>query len=321
VDDLIIVHQDIDKINKIKEALNSKFNMKDLGEIQTLLGMEVHRLENGSIFINQPSYIRKLLKRHGMENCKAIDTPMALKIVPSEDDFDIQEYQSLMGELMWPSLGTRPDIAFSVGYLARWNSKPTSAHHIGQKRLLRYLKGTINHGILFKSSTSSKLEGFTDADWAGDTTDRKSTSGNVFTLYEGAIVWAATKQKTVANSSVESEYVALAFAVKEALWLLTWIREMGFNIPSITVQMDSNGALDLAKNAQFSQRTKHIDIKHHFIRDHMEKGDIELLYLPTDKNTADILTKPLERVKFERLRAQLGVQEMKEGAGHMIRQD
>jgi hypothetical protein len=248
-----------------------------------------------------------------MEGCKTISTPMALKIVPSDDDFDIKLYQSLMGELMWPSLGTRPDIAFTAGYLARWNAKPTSAHFTAQKRLLRYLKGTIDHGILFKSSTSSKLEGFSDADWAGDTTDRKSTSGNVYTLYGGAVVWAATKQKTVANSSVESEYVALASAVKEGLWLLTWMREMGFNIPNIAIQMDSNGALNLAKNAQFSQRTKHIDIKHHFIRDHLEKGDIELEYLPTERNTADILTKPLERVKFERLRAQLGIQELKKG--------
>src|ERR1700709_420679 len=221
------------KINTLKEALNSKFNMKDLGAIKTLLGMEIHCLKDGSIFINQPNYIRKLLKRHKMEGCKTISTPMALKIVPSDDDFDIKLYQSLMGELMWPSLGTRPDIAFTAGYLARWNAKPTSAHFTAQKRLLRYLKGTIDHGILFKSSTSSKLEGFSDADWAGDTTDRKSTSGNVYTLYGGAIVWAATKQKTVANSSVESEYVALASAVKEGLWLLAWIREMGFNIPNI----------------------------------------------------------------------------------------
>jgi hypothetical protein len=119
VDDLIIVHKDIARINSLKEALNSKFNMKDLGRIRNLLGMEVHCLENGSIFINQPTYIRKLLKRHGMENCKTISTPMALKIIPSEDDFDAKRYQSLMGELIWPSLGTRPDIAFPVGYLAR----------------------------------------------------------------------------------------------------------------------------------------------------------------------------------------------------------
>src|SRR5713226_5042417 len=177
---------------------------------------------------------------------------------------------------MWPSLGTRPDISYTVGYLARWNSKPTTAHNVAQKRVLQYLKRTKHHGILYKANSDSKLEGFSDADWAGDITDRKSTSGNCFTLYGGAVVWAAAKQKTVANSSVEAEYVAVALAVKEALWLTTWIKEIGFDFTNITIQMDSNGALDLARNAQFSQRTKHIDIRHHFIRDHLEKGDISL---------------------------------------------
>ncbi|MGD0511293.1 MAG: reverse transcriptase domain-containing protein, partial [Candidatus Micrarchaeaceae archaeon] len=178
VDDLIIVHKDMAKINKIKEALNAKFNMKDLGEVKNLLGIEVHRLPDGSVFINQPRYVEKLLKRYGMENCKPADTPMALKITPSDDEYDMGIYQSLTGGLMWPSLCTRPDIAFAVGYLARWNSKPTRAHHVAQKRVLRYLKGTIGHGILFKANTDQKLEGFSDADWAGDIEDRKSISGN-----------------------------------------------------------------------------------------------------------------------------------------------
>jgi len=269
--------------------------------------MEVHRLKDGSIFVNQPRYIEKLLKRYGMENCKAVDTPMAPRIVPSDEEFDVEIYQRLTGGLMWPSLGTRPDIAFPVGYLARWNSKPTTAHNVAQRRVLRYLKGTKYHGILFKAHSESKIEAFSDADWAGDTVDRKSTSGNCFTLFGGAIVWSATKQKTVATSSVEAEYIAVALTVKEALWVLTWLKQVGFDLSTITIQMDSNGALNLAKNAQFSQLTKHIDIRHHFIRDHMEKGEISLQYLPTDAMTADILTKPLEKVKFARFREQMGV--------------
>lgn len=307
VDDLIIVHKDLKKIDKVKEALNSRFNMKDLGEVKNLLGMEVHHLKDGSIFINQPRYIDRLLKRFGMENCKAIDTPMAPRIVSSDEEFDVEVYQRITGGLMWPSLGTRPDIAFAVGYLARWNSKPTTAHNVAQRRVLRYLKGTKHHGILFKAHSKSKLEAFSDADWAGDIVDRKSTSGNCFTLFEGVVVWAAVKQQTIATSSVEAEYIAVALSVKEALWLLTWLKEVGFDLSTIAIQMDSNGALDLAKNAQFSQRTKHIDIRHHFIRDHIEKGDISLKYLPTDAMTADILTKPLEKVKFARFREQMGV--------------
>jgi hypothetical protein len=217
VDDLIIVHKDMERIDKIKEALNTKFNMKDMGDVQKLLGMEVHRLADGSIFINQPRYIEKLLKRFGMEGCKPADTPMSLKIAGSDKDFDQVIYQSLTGGLTWPSLCTRPDISFAVGYLARWNSRPTEAHHTAQKRVLRYLKGTKYHGILFRAYPETRLVGFSDADWAGDTADRKSTSGNCFTLYDGAIVWAAVKQKTVATSTVEAEYVAVALTVKEAL--------------------------------------------------------------------------------------------------------
>ena len=123
-------------------------------------------------------------------------------------------------------------------------------------------------------------------------------------------MWAAVKQQTVATSSVEAEYIAVALSVKEALWLLTWLKEVGFDLSTITIQIDSNGALDLAKNAQFSQQTKYIDICHHFIHDHMEKGDVSLKYLPTDAMTADTLTKPLERVKFVRFNEQMGVVDM-----------
>jgi hypothetical protein len=211
---------------------------------------------------------------------------------------------------------TCPDIAYSVAFLARWNHKPSLAHHQAQKRLLRYLKGTISHGILFKANCDSKLVGYTDADWAGDKTDRKSTSGNIFTLFEGPIAWSSVKQKTVASSSVESEYIALALSVKEALWILTWLKEIGIDITTIPINIDSTGALNLAKNAQFSQRTKHIDIKHHFIRDHLERKEITLNHLGTEDMIADILTKALERMKFEKFRRQIGVVDIQEIRGH-----
>lgn len=312
VDDLILVHKDIGKIEKIKDALKGKFNMKDLGEVKNLLGMEVERTQDGSIFIHQSRYILKLLKRFGMEGCKPIDTPMAPRLEASEEEFDQDLYSKMEGGIMWPSLITRPDIAFVAAYLARWNSNPTTAHFVAQKRVLRYLRGTVDYGILYKSGNSQGLKVYSDADWAGDIIDRKSTSGNIFTYQGGAITWASSKQKTVANSSVESEYIAIALTAKEALWLKTWFKEVGFGVKSIDINMDSNGALHLANNAQFSQRTKHIDIKHHFIRDHLEKGDISLQYLSTEENTADCLTKPLEKIKFEKFRAKSGVTSRKD---------
>ena len=306
IDDLIIVHRDMAKINKVKEALNSRFNMKDLGQVRNLLGMEVHFCKDGSIFVNQASYIKKLLQQWKMEDCKPADTPMAAKLAGSQEDFDLNLYQKLTGGLMWPSLISRPEIAFSVAYLARWNHSPCQYHHQAQKRVLRYLRGTIGHGILFKAKSDMKLLGFTDADWAGDITDRKSTSGNVFMLYEGPITWSSIKQKTVATSSVESEYVALATATKEALWILTWLKEIGIDITTIPINIDSQGALNFANNGQFSQRTKHIDIKHHFIWDHLKNKDIKLQYLGTEDMIADAFTKPLERIKFEKFKDRNG---------------
>jgi hypothetical protein len=305
VDDLVIVGPDMDQIQGLKRELCERFDMSDLGDIKNLLGIEIDRLPDGSFFLHQGRYIGDLLAKHQMEGCKPVATPMASKITGPMDEVDQTEYQRLTGELMWPSLATRPDISYAVGYLARFNSKPTVAHQQAQKRVLRYLKGTQFHGILYRGT--DPITGYCDSDWAGDTTDRKSTSGGLFTLYGGAITWGAVKQKTVALSSVEAEYVAVATWVKEALWTLQWLQELNIDITTIGINIDSTGALSFAENAQFSPRTKHIDIKHHFIRDHLEKGLIKLSYIPTEDNAADALTKPLDRVKFEKCRAKMGI--------------
>jgi hypothetical protein len=305
VDDLVIVGPDMDQIQGLKRELCERFDMSDLGDIKNLLGIEIDRLPDGSFFLHQGRYIGDLLAKHQMEGCKPVATPMASKITGPMDEVDQTEYQRLTGELMWPSLATRPDISYAVGYLARFNSKPTVAHQQAQKRVLRYLKGTQFHGILYRGT--DPITGYCDSDWAGDTTDRKSTSGGLFTLYGGAITWGAVKQKTVALSSVEAEYVAVATWVKEALWTLQWLQELNIDITTIGIYIDSTGALSFAENAQFSPRTKHIDIKHHFIRDHLEKGLIKLSYIPTEDNAADALTKPLDRVKFEKCRAKMGI--------------
>jgi hypothetical protein len=172
---------------------------------------------------------------------------------------------------------------------------------------MRYIKGSLDMGILYDATSKEGLIGYSDADYGGDLQDRKSTSGMVFTLFGGAISWASTKQKTVATATVEAEYIALTPAVKEALWLKQLFEEISIPMGTIDLKTDAQGALDLAMNARFSQKTKHIDIRHHFIRDHINTKDIELKHIPTMEMTADILTKPLARPAFELLRSKLGI--------------
>ena len=173
--------------------------------------------------------------------------------------------------------------------------------------MLRYIQNTLNHGILYRANNDEGLIGYSDSDWGGDQSDRKSTTGVVFTLNRGLITWELTKQAIVATSTVKAEYIALSQAAKEALWIKQLLQEMGIYHPTVLIRMDSKGAMDFAANAQFSKRTKHIDIRHHFIRDHLEKGDISLEWVPTEDMTADILTKPLDRKRFMALRDRLGV--------------
>ena len=162
-------------------------------------------------------------------------------------------------------------------------------------------------GILYSASSNKGLIRYSDADYGGDLQDRKSTSGMVFTLFGGSISWASTKQKTVATATVVAEYVALMPAIKEALWLKQLFKEILIPIGLIEVKTDAQGAMDLATNARFSQKTKHIDIRYYFIRDHINTKEINLKHVPTREMTADILTKPLPRPAFELLRSKLGL--------------
>jgi hypothetical protein len=307
VDDMIIIGKDIAEIDRIKDELRQKFDMTDLGEIKTLLGMEILRFQDGSVFLHQDRYLTDLLQRYHMGGSTPISTPIAHVSLPEGEDIDITEYQSRTGSLMWPSLATRPDFCYAAGYLGRFNSCPKASHSTAQKRIMRYIKGSLNMGILYDATSKEGLIGYSDADYGGDLQDRKSTSGMVFTLFGGAISWASTKQKTVATATVEAEYIALTPAVKEALWLKQLFEEISIPMGTIDLKTDAQGALDLATNARFSQKTKHIDIRHHFIRDHINTKDIELKHIPTMEMTADILTKPLARPAFELLRSKLGI--------------
>ena len=221
---------------------------------------------------------------------------------------DQQLYQSAIGSLMYLSVSSRPDITYAVGNSARFSSKPTKEHWTALKRVLHYLKGTMKHGILYSQKGSGECVGYSDADWAGDINDRKSTSGYVFQISGGAITWKSKKQGCVALSTSEAEYIALSSAVQESVWLRRLTSELGSppKTPT-TIFEDNQSAIAMTKNPQFHGRAKHIDIKYHFIREQVNCGNVQLKYCPTGEMTADIFSKALSREQFCKLRDKAGI--------------
>ncbi|XP_059223086.1 uncharacterized protein LOC131996904 [Stomoxys calcitrans] len=224
VDDLLIATNDKKLLNQIKKSLAETFEMKDLGKVSKYVGIEFKQdMKQGKITINQKEYIESVLKRFDMQNCKPTTTPMELQIKlekPSKPDPEVMQkypYQSLIGALMYLVVNTRPDIAYPVNFLSQFNSNYNAKHWQAAKRILRYLKGTINQGLQYKKS-NVPLYGVVDADWGSDLTDRRSYSGFSFIMSGAAITWEACKQRTVALSSTEAELLAITDAVKEALY-------------------------------------------------------------------------------------------------------
>jgi Reverse transcriptase-like len=217
-------------------------------------------------------------------------------------------YQSIVGSILYAALTTRPDVAHAVAELSRFNCEATQYHLTAARHTLRYLAGTTNHGLIFKLTGSPSdiiPEIYVDASWGDDLEKRNSTTGVVVKLNGNVICWNTRKQKTVALSSTEAEYMALTDATTEALWLRTWINEVfRKNIP-ILIHCDNQSAIALASNDTFHQRTKHIDIRYHFIRQHVQSGDIKIKWIQTENQQADILTKRINGKRFIVLREQL----------------
>ena len=228
VDDRILAGKDKNKMKCVKEELSSKFDIKDLGKLRYFLGMSIVQNQEGKVtWMGQPTYIQKLLTKIGMNDSKPVKTPVdpghrLVKANEDEEALDQPLYQSVVGSLMYLA---RPDIAYAVRMLARFSSKPNQSHWTAAKRVLRYLRGTVNFGILYRGE--SGVLGYSDADWAGDADDRKSTSGYMFLIAGGPVSWKSRKQSTVALSTAYAEYIALSTAVQECMWMQRLLSELG----------------------------------------------------------------------------------------------
>lgn len=305
VDDLIIFTNDFDFMESFKTNLMSVFDMKDLGKAKGFLGIRLIRnKEAGSISIDQKKYIHNMIDRFNMRDCNPVLTPMELQCKLSKtakkDMIDVP-YQELIGSLLFLARITRPDIIYAVNYLSSFNNCHSQEHWTAAKRVIRYLKGTINKKIVYSrgSNQDIQIKGFCDADFASNPEDRRSTTGFVFLMSGGAITWNSKKQPTIALSTTEAEYMALSTAVQETLWLNNLKKEILPKVPKIILHVDNQSAIQLAKNATFHNRTKHIDVKHHFVREAIEADLLELKYIGTKEMTADIFTKALTKPIIE----------------------
>ncbi|XP_024518486.1 uncharacterized protein LOC112341862 [Selaginella moellendorffii] len=315
VDDCLIVSNNHTVLKDVKIKLMNRFVMKDLGAVRQLLGMEVDRDEaDRTITLTQCQYVKKLLNQFNMTSCKSVATPVVtgIKFTSKMDDLFDQPsvYRSLVGGLLYLANMTRPDISFAVGLLSRYMQSPSCYHWQMVKRVLRYLKGTAAHGLVYKCSGQSKLvlQAYCDADWAGNLDTRHSTSGICCIIAGAPVSWGSKKQTTVALSSAEAEYVAASTAAREIIWLRRLLGELNQQQSDATIlHCDSRSAIAMSKNPVFHARTKHIDVQHHFIREHVAAGDLHLEYVPSQYQLADLLTKPLSELTFIKLRNQLGV--------------
>ena len=299
VDDILICSQDENKITDTKTLLHQQFNMDDRGELSWFLGIDFKR-DGNQCTMSQERYVEGILENFGMADCNPVSTPAEkdLQLQPASDEEHEQAkdypYRQVVGSLIYLMTGTRPDIAWTVGKLSQHLEKPGPAHISAAKRLLRYLKGSKGLHLKF-TPTNQQLVGFVDADWAGDVTTRRSTTGYIFTLGGGyPISWNSRRQPTVALSSCEAEYMALAEATKEALLLRTLCETFSMEQGSTnTLFTDNLGAIALTKGHSHShQRTKHIDIRFHFVR---EQTTLTYDHINGKENPADILTKGLPR--------------------------
>lgn len=318
VDDIIICGSSLERVNSVKSKFCVAFKMEDKGELKWFLGMEVSQ-SPGKVCVNQSQYITSLLDRFGMSDCKGVFSPGVEKDpltksqcpeVGSEECIEMRkyDYRGVVGALLYLAVYTRPDISYSVGVLSQFLDNPGMTHWIAAKRVLRYLKSTINCALTYcHDKTGIILSGASDADWAGNLDDRKSMSGYVFKVQggSGAISWRSQKQPTVALSSTEAEYVALAIASQEAIFLRQLLGELGFEQSLPTFIGEDNQSCISITNRTDHKRTKHVDIKYCFLRDFVAKKFISVNYIPSEQMVADVLTKHLGRPKTDTFRKEL----------------
>ncbi|GJT40254.1 retrovirus-related pol polyprotein from transposon TNT 1-94 [Tanacetum coccineum] len=311
VDDIIFASTDPKACDIFSNEMSSKFQMSMMGQMSFFLGLQVSQ-NPGGIFINQSKFALEILKKFGMDSCDPVDTPMVDRLKLDEDPLGIPvdqtRFRSMVGSLMYLT-ASRPDLVFAVCMCARYQASPTKKHLEALKRVFRYLRGTINWGLWYPKDTAMALTAYADADHAGCQDTRRSTSGSAQFLGDKLVSWSSKKQKSTAISTTEAEYIAMSGCCAQILWMRSQLTDYGFVFNKIPLYCDNRSAIALCCNNVQHSRSKHIDIRHHFIREQVEKGVVELYFVTTDYQLADIFTKALPRERFEFLLPRLGMNE------------
>ncbi|CAH9120172.1 unnamed protein product [Cuscuta epithymum] len=297
----------------LKQHLFSKFQTKDLGKLRYFLGIEVAQSQDG-IALSQRKYALDILEETGLLDCRPVDTPMDpnVKLVSEQGDLlpNKEKYRRLIGKLNYLTI-TRPDISFAVSVLSQFLDKPCTGHWDAAIRVLRYIKKTPGQGLLFEDRGHRDIVGYCDADWAGCLMDRRSTSGYCILIGGNLISWKSKKQDVVARSSAEAEYRAMALVTCEILWLKHLLQELKYgNTKPAQLMCDNQAAMHIASNPVYHERTKHIEVDCHFIREKITSGHIITKYVNTTGQLADILTKSLRGPRVEYICNKLGTYDL-----------
>lgn len=312
VDDLIFTGNDELMCVEFKSSMQREFEMTDMGKMKFFLGVEVYQGEDG-IHICQKKYAKEVLERFNMGSCNFVKNPIVPGTVLSKEGSegtDATLYKQLIGCLMYLTV-THHDLMFVVCLLSHFMADPKEEHMMIAKRVLRYLSGTLEFGVFYKRSSDMNLMGFIDSDYVRDVNDRKSTSGYVFLLNGAAICWSSRKQEIVTFSSTEAEYVAATSSACHCVWLKEILQELDVeNCDYVDIMCDNSSAIKLSKNPVMHRRTKHIDVRYHYLRDLVNEGAMKLVFCGTNDQVADIMTKPMKLDQFMKLRDMLGVRRL-----------
>ncbi|KAL1215127.1 Retrovirus-related Pol polyprotein from transposon RE1 [Cardamine amara subsp. amara] len=292
--------------------MTQEFEMSMCGELTYFLGLLVKQTDDG-IFVTGSTYARNLVARFGMDKSRDAKTPMGVNEKLSKDesgeDVDEKLYRGMIGSLLYLT-ASRPDIYLTVGVYARYQAKPKMSHLLAVKRIIKYVKGTINLGIYYTKDTNKNLMRYCDADWAGSLDDRRSTSGGCFFMGNNPISWHSKKQNSVSLSTAEAKYIALGSCCTQLLWMKHMAEDYGMTSDSLLIYCDNESAINIAKNPVQHSRTKHINIRHHFICELVEEKLVIVDHVSTEFQLADLFTKPLDFNRFVSLRKAIGVCEI-----------
>jgi hypothetical protein len=318
VDDQLIACNNRSALDKFKHLLNAQFECADSGPVGYFLGFNVHRNRaEQKLYISQEHYMESLLDRFDLSNCNPskIPLPSGFRPIPATDsefaEAKHRPYPQIVGSILYASTISRPDLSQPASVLSRFIGKWNETHYQAAKHLLRYVRGTTDLSLVFNGDCGKRIiQGYADADWGGDLDTRRSTTGYIFKVYGGTIAWKSRRQPTVALSTTEAEYMASADATRQATWLRLLLDDLQIGLPTdtpVSILNDNNGCIALSKNPVHHERSKHIAMRHHFLREKVEDNTVKLDFVPSADNLADMLTKSLPQPAFERLKEQMGI--------------